>query len=124
MLHSVVGLGGGLRFTVTIGNTGDNYGFNDASFGSISPTSYNAVTIRVISNDLSDDVFTVTMNGSLARSFFSGIEIQGTDGSITTLYTVSGGTFTDLTTGSVWQWTTVSDVFTATTPSTRLARIF
>lgn len=124
VLNALASIGGnGQRYTVTIGNTGDNFGYNDASFGSMSPASYGGVTIRVVSEDLSDNVFTVTLSGSRAQSFFRGIEIQGTAGGVATFFT-GAATLNDLGTVTAWQWTTASDIWTATSPSTRLVRIF
>lgn len=128
VLNAFIGAGGGARYTVTIGNSGDNYGYNDGTpIGSISPTSHRGATIRVVSNNISDGVggntFTVTLNGTQVQSFFTGIEIQKTDGTIQTYYTSSVDTFVAGAT-TAWQWNTASDLWTSTSPATRSIRIF
>lgn len=124
ILNTMVGAGGGSRYTVTIGNSGNNYGYNDGTpIGSISPASYREVTIKVVANDISANTFTVTLNGDQVQSFFTGIEVQKTDGTMQTYYTSSTSFFSGgLTT--IWQWNTASDLWTATSPATRLIRIF
>lgn len=125
VLNAMVGQGGGLRYSVTVGNSGNNYGYNDGTpIGSISPAaSYLGVTIRVCANDISGNTFTVTVNGTRAQSFFAGIEIQRTDGTIQIYYTNSASLF-DASSGTVtiWQWNTASDLWTSA--GTRSIRIF
>lgn len=125
ILNTMVGTGGGSRYTVTIGNSGNNYGYNDGTpIGSISPASYRGVTVRVVSNDISANTFTVTLNDVQVQSFFTGIEIQKTDGTTQLYYTAAAASFVSGPLTTAWQWNTASDLWTATSPATRLIRIF
>lgn len=122
ILATLAGIDGGTRYTVTVGNSGDVYGYNDTTpIGSLSAGTFRGVTIKVVSNDVVSNTFTVTLEGDRAQSFFAGIEIQKTDGTIQIYNTPSASFF--LGGGpTIWQWNTASDAWTAT--GTRLIRLF
>lgn len=124
VLHSLIGSSsGGDRYTVTVGNSGDVYGYNDGTpIGSLSSSTFRGVTIKVVSNNVTDDTFTVTLSGVQVQSFFGGIEIQRTDGAIQIYNTPDTSTFVSGPTNTSWQWTMSSDNWTAT--GTRLVRLF
>lgn len=126
VLNALAGQGGGLRYTVTIGNFAtDNYGYSQGAAGAISPSSYTGATIIQCANDSAPvDTFTVTLSGVRAQSFFRGVEIQATDGSIVTLFTSGATSYSNDGTNSFWQWQNDIPTWTATTPATRLIRIF
>lgn len=124
VLNALVSQGGGSRFVVTIANySGSNYGYNDSAGGSISPGTFQGVTVRVVADDNSGNAFNFTLSGSRAQSLFRGIEIQSTAGSLVTFYSAAAS-FLDTGTVTIWTWTTASDIWTATTPSTRAVRVF
>lgn len=124
VLNAMVGVSGGSRYTVTIGNSGNNYGFNDGTpIGSISSSSFRGATIRVVSDDNAGNTFTVTLSGSRVQSFFAGVEIQATNGSIA-IFNTPAAIFNDLGTVTAWQWTTSNDIWTSTSPATRFVRLF
>lgn len=124
VLHSLMGMAGGDRYTVTVGNSGDVYGYNDGvPIGSLSPSAtFRGATIRVISNDVVANTFTVSVNGVLAQNFFGGIEIQRTDGAIQIYNTPDTATFVSGPISTSWQWTMASDNWTST--GTRTVRLF
>lgn len=129
-LNALVGSPSNAYYSVTmadINSLGTIFGYNDsgAPGGSISPTTFRTVTVKVVQNGVSGgtDTFTVTLQGSRSQSFFTGVEIQKTDGSLTTLYTSSASSFVDGGTSSVWGWS-VEGTWTAATPSPRRVRIF
>lgn len=127
VLNAMVGSAPGFRYTVTIGNSGSLYGYNDSAgpMGAVSPTTYNGITIRVIAVDNSGTPsLTFTLSGTRSQSFFAGLEIQKTDGTFLRLHTNSVSSF-DSSSGlvTIWNWV-VSGVWTATSPSTRAVRVF
>jgi hypothetical protein len=123
VLNALAGSASGLRYSVTIGNSGTNYGYNDAvPMGSISPAaSYNGVTIRVIAFD--SGTFSFTLSGTRTQSHFAGLEIQKTDGTIQRLNTSAANFDNSSGTVTFWSWT-VSSIWTSTSPSPRSVRIF
>jgi hypothetical protein len=127
VLNAMVGQGGGSRFSVTIANfSSTRYGYTSTGpSGAISPSDFRGVTITGIASNASPgQLFIVAMQGSRAQSFFAGIEVQRTDGT-TQVFTTSSAIFADLGTDTSWSWAnSPAYVWSATTPSPRLIRIF
>jgi hypothetical protein len=129
VLNAMVGRASGLYYSVTmadINSLGSIFGYNDSGSpaGSISPSTWLGVAIKVVQNNTSTnpDQFGVTLAGSRAQSFFRAIEIQKTDGSFVTLMTADA-TYSDLTTITSWVWV-LNTTWTAATPSPRRIRFF
>lgn len=126
ILSALVGPGG-TSFTVTMAAFGaSTYGYNDSTTptGSISPTTYNGVSVKSVSNQTNPnpDQFGITLQGSRAQSFFTGVQVQKTDGTIAVLYTANAS-YADFTTLTSWIWLT-DGIWTAATPSPRMVKIF
>ena len=129
VLNALAGAPTSSIYSVTmadISSSGVNFGYNDSATpgGSISPGTFRGVTIKVVANNTSPspDQLGVTLEGSRSQSFFTGIEIQKTDGTLAVLYT-NVAIFADLTTVSSWVWE-INGIWTAATPSPRRIRIF
>lgn len=127
VLNAVVGQGGGQRYSVTIGNfSTTRYGYTDVGpSGAISPSTFRGVTIKsVASNASPGQLFIVSLQGSRAQSFFAGIEVQRTDGTMQT-FTTASATFSDLGTETTWSWAnSPAYVWSSTSPSPRIIRLF
>lgn len=129
VLNATVAASTGVYYSVTmadISSLGTNFGYNDSASpgGSISPTTWRGITIKVAANNTSPspDQFTITLAGSNSQSTFTGVEIQKTDGTLVTLFS-SAATYSDLTTVTSWTW--IQDgIWTAATPSPRRIRLF
>lgn len=95
-------------FTVTQGSSGSTVGFFSGSFGSISPASFDGATIRQLSvttiavkGGSTSYMFSVGINGTRARSFFTSVQNSG----IGTLYSASSGTYNQNSGYAQWTWT-------------------
>lgn len=93
-------------FTLGQGSSGTTRGFFDGSYGSLSPTTFDGVTIRQITvfeivykNGGRDYTFIVTIYGSRARSFFTSIQ----ESSLGTLQTSAAG-HSSSSSFSSWTW--------------------
>lgn len=122
VLNAVVGQPGGLRYTVTVGNAGNSYGFDSAaSQGSISSTSFLGRTIVAIESNTGGGglALSVALNytgSDLPTNFFQAVWVQCTDGTWKT-YRTSDVTVFSL---NIWSWdTSGARPWTGTSPSTR-----
>lgn len=122
VLNAVMSMGG-LSCSVTIGNFTTQYGYSQGSYGAISPSSYMGATIVDVHHDTSGNNFSVTLSGVRAQTFIKRVVIQTTAGTIVTLDT-SVANYSNDGTNTFWSWLSIGSVWTATTPSPRLIRIF
>lgn len=107
----------GQNFSVTVGNTGNSFGFIAGSIGAVSPGTFKGVTVDAAATDAVtapayDFSFSLDGGGALAQNFFRAVLVQRTSGSWVR-YETSAAEFSVGT--STWTWGNGSNpVFTST----------
>lgn len=104
---------GGRSIAVTVGSSGDQYGFLVSTFGTVAPTAVAdnsgvSRTINAIYWDDSDDLLVFQLAGTLANTnaTFYGIIVNGV------LYTRAAGT-ASIGVNSTWTWALASNPLAA-----------
>jgi hypothetical protein len=128
ILNALVGNGGSIQLTLTVGNSGTSYGFVLGTYGSVSVASYNSAAIRNIVSETGGGIaydLQIVLAGLLSQSFFSSVKVQTTSGTFRTFRTADATTYTQLP-GSpdvtLWQWDSNTPAFTNT--GTRVVQFF
>lgn len=107
----------GENFSVTVGNSGNVFGFVSGSIGAVSPAPFKGVNIDAAATDAVtvptfDFSLSLDGGGALAQTFFRAVLVQRTD-STWIRYETAAASFSVGT--STWTWGTGSSpVFTAT----------
>jgi len=114
-------------YSVTIGNIGGVFGYNDGSgIGAISPANFRGIGITSVISDSGDWDLSLQLNSnSVGQSFLKGVRVQTTSGTIRT-YLASAASFSVVGPASNWNWGAggSSMAWTSTSPSPRSLVIF
>jgi len=95
-------------YTLGQGSSGSTVGFLSGSYGSLSPTTFDGVTVRsigvfelVIKGGSTSYSMIVTINGSRSQNFFTSIQ----ESSLGTLQTSAASSYSSSSSYSTWSWT-------------------